>query len=91
MRSASTIPKSQKPRIRAIALAAWVEAGGDFDTACVLIGQRMSRDIGGNWVIEATTIGHAFCVYWDQNNISDPAAVLVCGEPGSDFFESDDE
>jgi len=91
MHKATPLPHSQRSRIRAIAKAAWMESGGDFDTACLLIDQRMGREIGGAWVLQSTTEGHSLCVYWSQNNISDPAAVAVFGEPGNDYFESDEE
>jgi len=90
MRSASTIPQSQKPRIRAIARDAWIESGCDFDVACVLVDQRIPRAIGGEWSIEAATIGKSFCVYWDQRRILEPAAVHVFGEPGTPYFEEDE-
>jgi hypothetical protein len=91
MRSASTIPQSQKPRIRAIARTEWIRSGCEFDVACLNISQRISQDVGGAWVLEATEIAKAFCVYWDQNRILEPAAVAVLGEPGNDYFESDEE
>ncbi len=90
MRSASTIPQSQKPRIRSIARTEWIRSGCDFDVACIRISQRIPQDVGGAWVEEAIEMGKAFCVYWDQNNISEPAQVQVLGEPGTQFFESDE-
>jgi len=91
MHKATPLPHSQRSRIRAIAKAAWTESGGDFDTACLLIDQRMGREIGGAWVMQAITSGHSLCVWWSQNNILEPAAVAVFGEPGNDYFESDEE
>ena len=89
MRSIDAIPPSQRQRVRTVARASWIESGGDWDVAALLVDQRMGREVGGAWALEAAQVAKVFLTHWAQNNVESPAAVAVCGEPFT-TFESDE-
>lgn len=79
---APPIPQSQKNIVRNIARRAWRTANCDAALANKEIDQRIGREIGGAWVLEGRRIAGDLIDYWEENGITDPAAVFVAGEPG---------
>jgi len=81
------IPQSQKNRVRTIARNAWAVAIGDADTAAVIAGKNIDREVGGAWVRDGCELAESLLDYWATHGISEPSAVFIAGEPGCEGWD----
>ena len=83
------IPQSQKNIARQVARRAWHDAACDPEKAIELIEDRMHRQVGAAWLVDATLIANDLIGHWHEKGISEPQSVYCRGEPGvEDWDES---
>jgi hypothetical protein len=81
MSGLNPIPKSQQNLARLHALKGWTRTVGNAPKAKALAEQQNQRFIGNEWIDDANQLSSDLIDYWEENGISEPAAVFVAGEP----------
>lgn len=77
----SPFPDSQRIIVRNAARRARREAKGDAITAKMLLGNYVSREIGGAWQREAIDLGERLIDHWEENGVVLPTVQWIEGEP----------
>jgi len=78
------LPRSQRNRVRVVARDAFLETDGNVGKAIAKAVDRVRLVAGSEHLTLAGALAIRLIRYWDANNVFEPEAVFVPGEPGFD-------